>query len=201
MIAPVRPLRLDPPAWHTAFLQMLPAITRYARCAFRCLGPEAKQEAVEEAVANACRAYARLAELGKTELAYPGVLARFAVAQIQSGRRVGGRLNRREVFSPEAQRRHGFTVVHLDALNGKEDVECQIAQRSPTPATLAAGRMDFQAWLATLSVRNRQIARSLATGHTTTDVARRIGVAPGRVSQVRRELERSWQTFSSENLP
>ena len=68
------------PAWHRVFLSMLPAIARHACIAFRHMGPEAKAEAVQEAICNACVAFARLAELGKLDLAYPAVLARFAVA-------------------------------------------------------------------------------------------------------------------------
>ena len=42
------------PEWHEVFLRLLPAIRQHARIAFRHLGPEAREEAVEEAVCNAC---------------------------------------------------------------------------------------------------------------------------------------------------
>jgi hypothetical protein len=72
---------------------MLPAIETHARIAFRHLDPEAQEEAVQEAVCNACRAVARLAELQKLDLAYPSVLAHFAVSQVKDGRKVGCSLN------------------------------------------------------------------------------------------------------------
>ena len=89
------------PAWHAGFLAMLPAIVNHAGITFRHLNPEARQDAVAECVANALVAYARLAELGKESLAYPTVLAIYAVRQYRDGRRVGkptpygrGRLDR-----------------------------------------------------------------------------------------------------------
>jgi hypothetical protein len=43
---------------------------------------------IQESVANCLVAYVRLVERGKEDLAYPTVLAMFAVKQIRDGRRV-----------------------------------------------------------------------------------------------------------------
>jgi len=43
---------------------------------------EEKAELIEECLANAFRAYARLMELGKQDVIYPSVLAKFAVKQV-----------------------------------------------------------------------------------------------------------------------
>ena len=85
------------PPWHETFLRMLPAIRQHARISFRHLGPEAREEAIQSVVCNACCAMARLAELGKLDLAYASVLARFGVAQVRDGRMTGGHLNCRDV--------------------------------------------------------------------------------------------------------
>ena len=90
----------SPPAWHAAFEAMLPIIENEARIAFRHLDPEAREEAVQETVCNACQAYARLFELDKTDVAYPRVLARFGISQTRAGRKVGGKLNCHDVLSP-----------------------------------------------------------------------------------------------------
>ena len=92
------------PAWHQVFIAMLPAIVTHARISFRHLRPDARAEAIQEAVCNACCAVARLAELDKLDLAYPSPLARYAVAQVRDNRTVGGKLNRRDVLSPYCQR-------------------------------------------------------------------------------------------------
>ena len=78
MIAPVksRRPRKSVPAWHAKFLEMMPAIKAHAKIAFRHLDREAREEAIQEVVCNACCAFARLVELDKTDLAYPSPLAR-----------------------------------------------------------------------------------------------------------------------------
>ena len=99
---------------------MLPAIVAHARFAYRHLKGEARQDAVQEAIANALVAFVRLVRRGKIELAYATVLARYAVAQFQDGRRVGNRLNVKDVLSPYAQRQKGIVVERLDKFD-KED--------------------------------------------------------------------------------
>ena len=63
-----RPRRKTAPAWHTVFVAMVPAIVNHARISFRHLQPEARAEAIQNAVCSACAAVARLAELGKLDL-------------------------------------------------------------------------------------------------------------------------------------
>jgi hypothetical protein len=202
MIAPAKPVRRRKPAadWQQPFLEMLPAIENYAKRAFRGLDPEARQDAVQEAIANAAVAFARLAELDKVDLAYPQVLARFAVAQFFDGRRVGNRLKISEVLSSYAQRKKGFRVRSLDRFDRESDewLEAVVEDiHTPVPEQVAF-RIDFPAWLKTQTKRNRRIAEALALGRTTGEVARRFKVSEGRVSQLRREFCHSWQEFHGE---
>ena len=179
---------------------MLPAIVTHARIAFRHLKGEARQDAVQETIANALVAFVRLVRRGKVDLAYPTVLARYAVAQIQDGRRVGNRLNVNDVLSPYAQKHKGIAVDRLDLYDKTESqwIEAVVEDyRTPVPEQVAF-RCDFPAWLARLSRRNRRIAQALSTGHNTGDVAKRFKLSPGRISQLRRELHRSWQEFHGE---
>jgi hypothetical protein len=59
-------------------------------------------------------------------------------------------------------------------------------------------RMDFAAWLETLSSGNRRLAETLANGETTGFVARSFKISAGRVSQLRRDLCDSWHRFVGE---
>jgi hypothetical protein len=188
--------RPSPPAWHTAFLAMLPTIRTHARIAFRHLDPEAREEAVQEVIANACRAYKRLVDLGKADIGYAGVLARYGVAQVKDGRRVGGRLNVRDISSEYCQRRKGVTVKRLDRFDREEGwQEIVVEDKHATPADVARVRVDFSDWLRTLRRRDRRIAETLSVGETTSDVAKRFRVSPSRVSQLRHELRDSWDEF------
>jgi hypothetical protein len=108
------------PRWHKVFLAMLPQIVAHARIAFRYLKPEARAEAVQEVVHNALKAFVRLVQLQKTELAYPTVLARFGVAQTRDGRKVGNRLNVHDVLSPYCQQRKKVFVERLDRFDEEE---------------------------------------------------------------------------------
>ena len=179
---------------------MLPSIVRYARISFRHLPTEAREEAAAECVANAFVAFARLVQLGKVELAYPSVLARYAVAQVNDGRKVGGHLNIHDVASAYCQRLKGVTVERLDKFDRDEEAweEIVVEDAHVGPAEVAATRIDFSAWLRILPGRLRRIAKTLAVGETTTAVARRFCVSLSRISQIRRELQHSWEAFAGE---
>lgn len=184
------------PNWHAGFVEMLPEIRRQLSFEFRGWRPEEKDDAMAECTANAAVAYARLHELGKTNLAYPSVLARFAAAQFRSGRRVGCQLNINDVMSRPAQRRHGIRVTSLDCGEfNREWKELLAESRTCTPAELAASRIDFRDWLKRLPARKRRIAVALGAGESTKGAAKRFSITAGRVSQMRRELANDWQEF------
>ena len=169
---------------------MLPAIRRHAEVSFRQLDPEACDDAVQETVANCFTAYARLVELDKEELAYPGPLAMHAVAQINVGRRVGSRWSSSDVSSPRCQQLRGVFVDRLDHFDPQEGEweEIVVEDRRAGPSEIAAMRIDFRQWLGTLSHRDRRLAETLAAGETTQDAARMFRLTAARVSQLRREL-------------
>jgi hypothetical protein len=179
---------------------MLPIIKTHARVAFRYLAPEAREEAVEEVICNACCAYARLVELNKTHLAYASALARFGVAQTRDGRKVGGKMNVRDVSSKYCQREKGLVLERLDKYDPEEDawLEVIVEDRRAGPAEVAATRIDFSTWLQLLPHRLRKIATFLANGETTTAAAKRFRLSQGRISQVRKELYRAWRRFQGD---
>jgi hypothetical protein len=189
------------PVWHEAFMSLLPKICYYARFAFRHLDPEARQEAIQNVVAAALNAYVRLVQLGKADIAYATPLAKYAIRQHNDGRRLGCRLNVRDVSSEYAQKMKSFCLQKLDHYDETEGVweEILIEDKTVGPAELAATRIDFPAWLDTLKPRNRRIALTLAAGESTGRVARMFRLSEGRISQVRRELQKAWETFTDES--
>ena len=186
------------PRWHRAFLALLPQIVEHAKYAFRHLRGEARQDAIQEVIANALVAFVALVRRGKMAVAYPTVLARYAVAQIKDGRKVGNSLNCRDVLSPYCQRLKCLTVERLDRHEKDDDnawSEILIEDRHAGPAETARVRMDFSDWLDSLNRRDRRIAESLAEGNRTSDVARKFKISAGRISQLRRELAENWSKF------
>jgi hypothetical protein len=181
-------------AWHVGFLTMLPAIRRQLKVAFRHLDPEARAEAVQEGICNAMLAYLRLHERGEVAKAYPTPLAQYAARQIRDGRKVGGKLNIKDVSSGYCQRLKHVVLERLDKWDKDEGwMEIVVEDKSATPADVARVRLDFAAWLKTLSRRDRKVALELARGSRTGEVARKYDLSDGRISQLRKEMHLSWQ--------
>ena len=205
MVAIAKPVRCkkSPPAWHAAFEAMVPLIERHAKIAFRHLDAEAREEAIQETVCNACCAYARLVELNKVDVAYPSALARFGVAQTKAGRRTGGKLNCRDILSEYCQQKKKLVVERLDQFDVDEEgwAEILIEDKHAGPAETAATRIDFSTWLHRLPRRLRKIAAFLATNETTSAAAKRFRVSAGRISQIRKQLYHGWRQFQGEGLP
>lgn len=191
----------NPPAWHAAFEAMLPVIETHARVAFRRFDADAREEAVQETICNACQAYVRLVELGKTAVAFPSALARFGVSQTREGRKVGGKLNCLDISSDYCQQKKNLLVERLDHYDSEEQAwaEILVEDRHAGPADTAIARIDFSTWMQLLPRRLRKIATFLANGETTTAAAKRFGVCQGRISQIRKELFLAWHSFQGED--
>jgi hypothetical protein len=133
---------------------------------------------------------------------FVSVLADFAVRAVRAGRRLCGQLKPKDVLSERAQRRHGFRVQslplstrtcheELNGLGGQRHLDAYEERlhdntRTP-PDEQAAFRIDFPAWLTTRTERDRRIINDMAVGEGTNHLARRFGLSPARVSQLRRE--------------
>lgn len=160
-----------------------------------------RTERTQEVVCNALRAYVRLYQLGKVELAYATVLARYGIAQVKGGRKLGGHLNIRDVSSAYCQAKTGAVVERLDHFDEEENAWREAVVRdtrtAPVPE-IVSFRVDFAEWLHRLSARDRRLAGLLALGHRTADVASRFRLSPGRISQKRRQFFQSWNDFQGE---
>ncbi len=126
----------------------------------------------------------------------------YAIKQVRAGRRVGAKLNIRDVSSTYAQRVRGFQVERLDEFDHlrSEWNEVLVEDRKAGPAETAAARIDAASWFKSLDRQKRQIAKVLSRGELTSVVARMFGLSPGRVSQLRSELKRSWEQFQGEAM-
>ena len=187
--------------WHKKFEAMVPAIVKYARFAFRHVRGQDRQDLIQETIANAMVAFRRLVRRGRESVAHASVLAKYAIRQIKDGRRVGSKLNVREMLSKYAQKRKGFHVERIDHYEPQEQEWTQtvIEDRTAGPAEIARTRIDFSDWLDSLKRRDRKVAEFLAKGETTKTAAKRFRVSAGRVSQLRRELAQSWRAFCGDD--
>jgi len=179
------------------FEAMLPTIRRVASYRFRRAPPWRREELIQDVIAKAYLAYVNLVARGKSALAFPTILADFAVRHVRAGRVVGRRQNARDALSCHAQRKHGFTVQSLPQQDAPGDWEEFVDDRKASPAEIACCRIDFRDWLGQLKRFKRQVALRLAAGDTTGDTAKRFQLSLARVSQLRGELRQDWDKFQS----
>ncbi len=196
-IAPAK--RRLPVSQQTAesFEAMLPSIKRVASYGFRRVPRWRRDELVQDVIAQAYVAFVELVARGKAALAYPTVLANYAIRQIRDGRQVGVSRNVQDAMSGYAQRKKGFSIRPLSLAATKGDWEDLVEDRRANPADIACCRVDFRDWLGQLQRFKRQVALRLAAGDSTSDTARRLLVSAARVSQLRQELRRNWDQFQA----
>ena len=121
--------------------------------------------------------------------------------KLRTLRRLCGQERAKDVLSPQAQQRRGFTVSPIpkgSSLDGNVfDEALRDNTRSEVPDQVAF-RMDFPEWLSTMSDRNRHIAEDMTMGDSTLELSGRHRVSPGRISQLRREFKQDWESFTGQ---
>jgi hypothetical protein len=192
------------------FLVIMPRIELHARVWSRnIVCPGRRDDFISEAVALAWKSFIRLAEQGRDATELVSALASLVVRAVRSGRRLCGQERSRDVMSSVAQRIHGFRVEELlppviherlrhEPLGQRQQdaFEERLHDNTQTPVLdQVVFRLDFPAWLGTLTARNRQLLDELMAGEGTGDVARKFGLSPGRVSQLRRQFQGDWAVF------
>jgi hypothetical protein len=202
---------------HVRFVRILPRIQLHARVYFRHVRcPDKKDDYQAETVALCWKWFVRLEERGKDPCEFVSVLASFATRAVRSGRRLVGSEKARDVLSPVAQQKHRFAVHslpsstrasyehlyaepqgqrHLDAYE-----EMLRDNRHTAVPEQVQFRLDFPAWLATLSERDRHVIADMARGEKTMHLARTYGLSEGRISQLRRQFLEGWKRFVGDDV-
>lgn len=72
-----------------------------------------------------------------------------------------------------------------------------VLERAAPVEERAAVRLALAAWLAAMTNRERAVFLALASGDTTGRAATRLGITPGRVSQVKARLAADWRHRSA----
>jgi len=200
------------PAAQAKFLTLLPRIENHARIHFRDIEcADTKADRVAECAALGWKWYVRLHERGKDVGEFPMVFVFYIARAVRSGRRAVGHEKANDVMSPVAQHKHGLRVERLacstctnrESLYGdptgqrREDAyEERLSDNSITPPDeQAMFRIDFGNWLQTLSGREQTIVEVLSRDESTGETARRFGVSPGRISQMRKQFREDWECF------
>lgn len=117
---------------------------------------------------------------------HPGSVAAFAVKRVASGLQFP--LSERDLRHPTPRSRPLPLKLEFDTnISKNEERTCPVEQ--------ARLRIDFSAWLRSLTARQREVAESLATRHTVREIAERSGCTTNAVRMMRMALRRSYQAF------
>jgi hypothetical protein len=189
-------------SWQSSFVDMMTEIKRRFHLAFCRLEPEAREDAIAEGVVHSFLAYIRLHKQGRSEVATPSSLVWYSSRHVKRGRPAAGRMNSKEPLSRYAQLGRGIQVERLDRYSKKRDewIDTMVEDKRASVADQLAAKLDVDSWFETLTKRTKQIARDLAFGFSTSEVAKKHGVTAGRMSQLRRSLEESWAAFQGERV-
>lgn len=201
MPAAIQPVngRLDLEHLHAGFLSLLPRVQLHAEVYFRDIRcPHRKEDFISEAVSLAWKWYVRLIKRGKDPHQFPSALATFAARAARSGRRLVGQEKGKDVLSPRARQRHDFAVGSLPSsstLNGNVWDEALMDNTQSAVPDQVCFRLDFPVWRKTRCARDRRLIDDLMRGEPTLAAARKHGLSPARVSQLRRAFLEDWERF------
>jgi hypothetical protein len=201
---------------HARFLVILPRIELHGQIYFRHLRcPHKKADAIQEMRALAWQWFVRLHERGKDPGDFLTAFTTLLARAVNSGRRLAGMARAKDVTNPATQMRHGFKVEPLPgsprvsheqlyaAPKGQrlhDAFEERLRDNTITPVfDQAQFRIDFPAWLQTLTGRERRLIRAMARNERTLDLSREFELSPARVSQLRREFHDGWRRFCGEH--
>jgi hypothetical protein len=199
---------------HARFLDLLPRIELHGRIYFRHLKPHRKADAIQEMRALGWLWYVRLINRGRDPQDFVAIFVTLLARSVNSGRRLAGMAKAKDVMNPTAQRRHNFKVEplpgttrifhdHLYSSPRGQDLhdafEERLCDNTVTPVLdQVCFRLDFPAWLETLTPRERRMIRAMIRNERTLDLGKEFEVSPSRISQMRREFHDGWQRFIEE---
>src|SRR5262249_49735841 len=160
----------------------------YARMYFRGIRcPVTQEDRAQECVALGWQGFLRLTAQGKDVFAFPVVFAAMVARAVKCGRRLCGKERTRDVLNLRAQQRHGFRVERLPSSTRSPNeqlyaephgqamldaFEERLRDNTQTPVPdQVAFRIDFPAWLRTLTGRERRLLRAMAQGERTKDLS------------------------------
>ncbi len=185
------------------FEQALPRIRLHARVYFRSVAcSHRKADLIAETVALSFKWWLRLRARGNDPTQFVSAIAAFAARAAKSGRRVCGHERAKDVLSPFAQQRHGFSVGKLpdfETLLGNALFEALHDNTVTPPDEQCAFRIDFPCWFAGYDERRRRIMQAMMTGERTQRLAQVFSMSQGRVSQLRREFKEDWDRFTGDD--
>jgi hypothetical protein len=161
------------------FVRELPDMLRIALWAFKHEDPEKREDHAWIVVELCWKYWVVLYERGQADMLRPCLS--FAIRQARAGRDVC------RACRPPAVLEIPWESLPYEVMS----------QRMP-PDDEVQLRLDVRAWQDSLRPIDAALASQLGNGERVTDVARELNVTPGRISQRRDALIRSWRSFTAD---
>jgi DNA-directed RNA polymerase specialized sigma24 family protein len=170
---------------------IVPIIERTIPRTVTPVGSDDHEELVQDAIVSACQMAESLERSNRPIIA--SSVAYYAIQRTKSGRRsqYGGRA---DALCSAAIMDGSSAPVSLDACLdlGTDDSDGLnlgdvLADHRDDPATLAARKMDWTAFMRRLPIQHRTVVTGTAIGTPSKDLAESLRVSPPRVTQIRRE--------------
>lgn len=186
------------------FLKLYVELQSRAKAIARSFKPRDREDVEAEVIASSWINFRQAARAGRW---LNGTQLGWAACQFVRGNRsVGGFNSATDVTSPITHARQRANVVRITSLENqtararvnreslsrleKDYVKAITLQDRDGPAVLTQMKLDWTALAKTLSSKHRRAIYRLARGERPGEVARRLGVSAGRVSQMIAELKR-----------
>ena len=160
--------------------EFLPVLVKVARKVFR------QSRDKEELICDTISEGWRMLQTAPST-ATPRSIAYYAVSRVRTELQFAG--SERSITGPNPRRR-------AKAKRSEFDVH-EIGRERDNPAKLAVLRIDFPEWCSTLTDRQQIILLAALRGESTSEIAQRLRITEGAVSQTRRKLIECWHAFHS----
>jgi hypothetical protein len=185
------------------FLSMLPLIQKTAVIIFSKLTPDKRADAIQNTIAWSLDMLHNLARQGRLDEAFASPLAWFGIRRHKEGRIAGTPSSITDVMAEGTlglgrtkvrQFWHEKTLYVTDDNRDSEENGLKDF-RNPDAERTTSFYLDFDAWFEQQSERDRKIILALMRGDGTNEVSRQFGCTAGRISQLRKRFEKSWNEF------
>lgn len=173
---------------HRFFVEHLAEMKRMAESHFRCLDPDKREEAIQNALTLAWKFLYALFNQGRD---YPQIwkgVTWYAIRQTKCGRMIQGQVKAKDAFECRRRGRVRFESVDLNGLIGRKTLVFD----------QVVFRVDVRRFLGTLKPHNQLLACDLASGMTTTEAAVKYRVTPGAIAQFRARFKKWHDEFFAE---
>ena len=183
------------------FLELMPAITTMTRAAFKNCNPDKQDDALQSVLVASYLSVRRLAQSGRLNEAFSTPIGWFAIKAYRVGRIGGMPMNSTDTLAESTRARKR---VQIESYNNFSRIkkgwgEIFMTDGRVNVAKEVCFKLDYEGWLETLSVRQRQMLEGMIAGDTTSELAEKFNLSAGRISQIRRELVESWKNYHDTN--